>query len=97
MSLRPISTNILARIESKIIGDLRSEAAAGNNTGKRTEQQEPNNVPLHAADKGVAEAGYKCKRHRVGKVGADDASGRKSRVEKEKNCHAERAGADRAE
>jgi uncharacterized sporulation protein YeaH/YhbH (DUF444 family) len=54
-------------------------------------------VPIHASDEPVAKSGYKGKRHRVGEVGADDASGRQSRIEKEENGHTQRAGTDRAQ
>ena len=53
-------------------------------------------MPIHASDEPVAESGYKGERHRMGEVGADDASGRQSRIEKKENGHAQGAGTDRA-
>jgi hypothetical protein len=55
-------------------------------TRKRTEQQGPKNVKIHVADKPVAESGYECERPRVGKIGAGNASCRKSWMENKRTA-----------
>ena len=56
-----------------------------------------NNVPIHAADEPVAQAGHKGEGHRVCKVGADDADRRQPRIEKEEHGHTQGAGTYRAQ
>ena len=57
-----------------------------------TEQQGTDNVPIHAADEPVSQAGHKGEGHRVCKVGTDDADGRQPRIKKVEHGQAQGAG-----